>query len=196
MNTTIKPKLNTKLTTNEFNLLCNLSNGSLFNLEGMNWRDSQFDFDEIDELKSKWKVNTKILKQKLMALSALETLDLLTRIDIFWKIDASKYQTINKISPKQKISEILARSNRDDYLLWSAKDFKIEEVVTICQYHEIDYLIYIKDSIGHNKLILGIAEEHLMKYILRISEEDVFLRIQKLSDAILNDYFANYAIFE
>lgn len=186
MNTIIKTKLDTKLTTNEFNLLCDLYNGSLFSLEPVNWKQNLFCYYEINELKSKWKINQKKLTKKLGAISALESLDLLMQIDIFWKRDESMYQTLNMVSPKQKISEILKGSDRDKCLRCSLEVSAIELFYRACQLSCMDYLIYTQDSTGQNKYMWGIPKEHLMKYISMFSEEYVFLRIQKLSDAILN----------
>lgn len=189
MNTTKRKKLDTKLTTNEFKLLCDLCNGSTFSLEHLNWKQNLFCSDEISELKNKWKVNPKNLAKKLGALSSLETLELLIKIQTFWKSDDSIYHQLNMVSPADKINEILARSDRTNISAWSFTG-SIEDFYGICQDLEMDYVIYSQDTTGYCKEVWGVARENLFNSLSFLSSQHQFSNLQKLSDAILNGFKA------
>lgn len=189
MNTTKRKKLDTKLTTNESNLICDLYNGRPFTLDILNWRDSLFCYYEISELKNKWKVNPKNLAKKLGALSSLETLGLLTEIQKYWKDDDSFYKSFNKTSPTDKINQILSDPNRNIPLEWQCSE-PIEDFYRICQESDMDYMIYTQDPTGTYKEVWGIAREDLQNHLSLLSAQLLFSNVQKLSDAILNSFKA------
>lgn len=186
----MRKKLNPKLTTNEFNLLCDLYNGiGFYNLKHVNWRQDLFSYDEVFELKLKWKVNPKNLIKKLDALSSLEVLELLLEIHKFWKSDDSSYNLMGSVSPREKINEILSCIDRDK-VVRSLETESIDNFYRICQELDMDYIIYSQDTNGYQKEVWGIAREHLYNFLISLSNEHQFSNVQKLSDAILNGFRA------
>jgi hypothetical protein len=189
MTTNMTTNLDTELAANEFHLLCDLQNGTILSLEPLNWKQNLFCYYEINNLKSKWKVNSKKLVKKLRALSSLETLELLLKIQAFWRSDDSIYKTVNMISPTEKINEILSCPDRNKTVEWSWID-PIEDFYSICQQSDMDYVIYSQDTTGYNREVWGIAEEYLLNHLSSLSSKHQFSCIQKLSDAILNGFKA------
>ncbi len=186
----MKKKTNSILTTNEFNLLCDLYNGGFFtSLDTINWRDSLFPDNDIHLLKSKWKVNSKNLLKKVNALSSLNTLELLIEIQKFWKTDDSIYESLNILSPRKKIDEILSDPKRSQLVQWPGIH-PVDLFYLDCQQLDLDFIIHSQDTTGENKYTWGVSRYFLHDFILSLSKGHQFCNILRLNDAILHGFRA------
>lgn len=180
--------MNTSLTKNEFQLVCNIYGSAISDLGGIDLREDLFGYYSIYLLQDKYKVDTQKLHNKLEILSTLERLELLAKIDIFWNRDESTYQILDLISPKEMICELLTSPCRDEILKKSRKESKEIFYYKCLEYH-MDYVIHTKDS-TNKRNIWGVAREHLLGFTLSLASQNQFTSSQKLSDAILNGFKA------
>jgi hypothetical protein len=181
-----KTDFNQKLKKNEFNMICDILNGTLVNLEPLNWEDELIKdilcIENINSIERKWDVNSKVLMNKLEGFSALEKLVLLSKVDLFWGVDESNYETLNMISPENKILEITWSSNEFETLIWSPEASSIEDFFMVCKGLKMDYIIFVQDSEGNEKSIWGTTKNDLINCFFTFSEKDYFGRIKLIKD--------------
>ena len=98
------------ITTNEFNLICDIKNGSVTEVNYLNCGDSLLSTIKdnfSNNYDMKWSVNTKELYKKIKELNYKQTLILLNEVDVFWDNNEDYYHNIGRKSPAQALSELL-----------------------------------------------------------------------------------------
>lgn len=181
----------TMLDQREFNLLCDYMNGSIVDFKDTFWRANfmsrlrDYSNEEFNHFE-KWKVDKDELFEKLEFHTNLDFISLIMSIDEFWGEDEKKYHDLDLQCPSSKIDDFFDNSEIQEPICWNPKEQSLEEFIGESMQLGYDFFVNLKDINGKSKCIWVVKEEDLIGFMLSISNQNLFARIQR------NDGFVNF----
>lgn len=181
----------TVLDQREFNLLCDFMNGRTVDFRDAFWRANfmsglrDYSNEELNHFK-KWKVDKDELFEKLKFHTNLDLIGLIMSIDEFWGEDEKRYHDLDMQCPSSKIDEIFDNDEILEPINWNPEEQSLEEFIGESMQLGYDFFANVLDLEGTKKGVYAVKEEDLIGFMLSISNQKLFARIQR------NDGFVNF----
>ncbi|MCO6163948.1 hypothetical protein [Flavobacterium sp. NRK F7] len=178
------------LTEREFNLLCQFMKGRTVDFINPFWRVNfmsglrDYSKEKENHFES-YNVDKDELFETLNCLLNIQFIGLIESIDEYWE-DEDKYHDSDMICTRCKIEMMQNSIEILEPIRWIPEEQTIEEFIYESMDKEYDFFVNLQDINGKSKSIWVVKEEDLMGFMLSISNEKYFARIQR------NDGFVNY----
>jgi hypothetical protein len=79
-------------------------------------------------------------------------------------------------------------------IIWEKGDVSLIDFYQVANGLELNYIIYVIDGLGELNSVWATAEEDIIICFTAFSDKCLFGRIQKVEDAIENDFFDEFKI--
>lgn len=182
-----------ELNQREFNLLCDFMNGRTVDFTDVYWRATFMSglrgySNEEQNHFERLKVDKEELFLKLESHTNIRLIVLISALDEFWDKDEEMYHDMDMQCPSSKVHEILTDDETQSPISWNPEQQTLEEFIDETMENEYDFFVNILDLKGDSKGICAVKEEDLIGFMLSISNERWFARIQRNDGFVKNDF--------
>jgi hypothetical protein len=178
-----------KLSDNEVQEIYALLNGKLVDLVEVNWnynlmQDILTGVGENDPLG----IRSRSIFRKLFMITDIEILRILINCDVYWGVDnENSYKSLGKISPKEKIIEILApQSPSETPLKWNIGEITELEFLMVSQTMRHDFVVFVGETFEENYSMWSVNRKNFRKLMGELALSNQTIKVRKLEVAKAN----------
>lgn len=164
--------------------ICNLMEFHYMNLDGLNWNYklmqgilSRVSDNDLSGLYSK------ALFKKLFMSTDMEILGVLIESDTYWgETDENLYESLGRISPREKLLEISAFESEAP-LKWDTDKITELEFLMVSQTMKHDFIISVGESFEENYAIWSANKNNFCKLLDELALSNQTIKVEKLQVA-------------